>query len=204
MQPASMSKSLIVSVTSIVLATLVCIWQVPGLMGAAFPPNTSKGDVSSTLATHLGKHGPLLLSYQDRFDGRSAFFRPKPPPVKQQTVLKPKKRDDPAPPPPPPPSIYTGPKPAFVIGEVVYFKGGTHLRVGEEERGVTVVATDPPWTITLEQHGKDFVIDIFKRSSKGLGSSVRRGSILPPGLTIVDPAEVAHRDDGDAGESTGN
>ncbi|MHC4427636.1 MAG: hypothetical protein ACYS0D_03420, partial [Planctomycetota bacterium] len=92
---------------------------------------------------------------------------------------------------------------AFVIGEEVYFSGGLHLRVGEESQGVTLVETDPPWTVTLNQHGMDHEIEIFKRSTTPFSSSNSTGR-LPPGMTIVKPTELAEKPDEADGDKTSN
>lgn len=205
MRRIAVNRPLLVSAVSIALALVVGLWQLPALVVAAFPPNLDKDPTSRRIAEYLDTHEQDMATYRARFDGRSALFRPKPPPPPPRTeVVVAPVPEEPAPPPPPTPSIYTGPSVAFVIGEEVYFSGGLRLRVGEEAQGVTVVETDPPWTVTLQQHGADHTIEIFDRGPKSFGSSAR-DKRLPPGMTAVKPTELARKAEDDiAADETSN
>lgn len=202
MRPITFNRPLALSVASIALAAVICIWQLPALVVAAFPPDLDMDPTARRIAEYLQSHEEDMATYQARIDGRSAFFRPKPKRAPVRIVERPEEDEPPPPPPPPPPKVYTGPSVAFVVGEEVYFAGGLHLRVGEEAQGVTVVGTDPPWTVTLHQHGKDHEIEIFRRTTP-FGSS-SGSSRLPPGMTIVNPTELAEKPDEADGDETSN
>ena len=147
-----MNTPLLISAAAVVVAALVAMGQVPALFGALGTPRLAEDKTTALLDEYLADHEADLESYRKRFDGRSFFFKPRPP-RRERAVRAPTPRDDkpeevkPA----GPPKSYTGPTIIFVLGNEVFFHGGLRLRVGDEEKeGVTVIASNAPWSVTLE------------------------------------------------------
>lgn len=169
----------------------------------------------------LVRHDELVDVSRRRFDGRSAFFLPKPP--ARPKPPPPPPRDTPPPPPPPPPrdpgpppppASYGGPRPRSVMGDVVFFESTSpdRLRVGEEAAGVTVIATTPPWKVRLGWSGGEYDIDLwgdrgegffssnpFADGSRSSSSSLTGGSSLNPNV----PPAARRTDDAPGGPGFG-
>ncbi|MGA1016437.1 MAG: hypothetical protein ACO3YY_00410 [Phycisphaerales bacterium] len=167
----------------------------------------------------LVRHEELVDVSRRRFDGRSAFFLPKPPP-RPKPPPPPVRDTPPAPPPPPPrdpgppppPASYGGPRPRSVMGDVVFFESTSpdRLRVGEESGGVAVIATTPPWKVRLGWSGGEYDVDlwgdrvegVFSSNPFGSGgnsSSLSGGSSLNPNV----PPASRRTDDGPGGPGFG-
>jgi hypothetical protein len=52
----------------------------------------------------------------------------------------------------------------FVVGDQVWFHNGRHASVGEEVDGVKVIASDPPWSVTLLHAGREYEVPLFHRN----------------------------------------
>jgi len=129
----------------------------------------------------LARHEDLVELSRRRFDGRSAFFLPKPPP--RPTPPPPPVREAPPPPPPPPPprdpgpppppANYGGPRPRSVMGDTVFFESSSpdRLRVGEEAGGVAVISVSPPWQVRLGWSGGEYDLDLWGDRGDGFFSS---------------------------------
>ncbi len=102
-----------------------------------------------------------------RLDGRSMFFvppepEPPPPPPPQEEDAD----DRPPPPPPPPPRRYGGPEIKAMHGESVYFDDEAWRSVGDPASGgVRVVATNPPWSATIEWEEQEWEVELFERTT---------------------------------------
>ena len=158
---------LVTSVAAIVLATLVMVTQVAGLVSAALTPAVGADRTTSRLNEYLDEHDEGMTTYRERFDGRSLFFKPKPPRRRVEPPPPVVDRGDdplPPPPPPPPPRLYGGPSVIFVVGAQVWFHNGRHASVGEEVDGVKVIASDPPWSVTLFHAGREYEVPLFSRN----------------------------------------
>ncbi len=158
---------LVTSVAAIVLATLVMVTQVVGLVSAALTPAVGEDRTRSRLNEYLDEHVEGMTTYRERFDGRSLFFKPKPPPrPKKPPPPVVDRGDDPPPPPAPPqaPRLYGGPSVIFVVGDQVWFHNGRYASVGEEVDGVKVIASDPPWSVTLFHAGREYEVPLFHRN----------------------------------------
>jgi hypothetical protein len=124
---------------------------------------------------YIEKHASVALVDIERFNGRSAFFKPfrtvraAPDPTPTPT---PSTAPDPTPPansgPPPPPAIYSGPKLIAIIGDEAWFRGsGTgfdsviRIRVGEEKNGITVLSTGEPSSVTVGYRSGEYPLDLF-------------------------------------------
>ena len=178
---------LVTSVAALVLASLVIVTQVAGLVSAALTPDVGDDPTASRLNEYLDEHDEGRKIYRDRFDGRSLFFKPKRPrrPVPPPTVVD--RSDDPPPPtlPPSPPRNYGGPSVIFVVGDEVWFHNGGHASVGEEVDGVKVIASNPPWSVTLFHAGKEYELPLFRKHDLFEAAPTVNKSREFPGLQIV-------------------
>lgn len=156
---------LVTSVAAIVLATLVMVTQVAGLVSAALTPGVSDDSITTRLNEYLDEHDEGMQTFRDRFDGRSLFFKPKRPrkPTKPPPPVVDRGDDPPPPLPPPPPRLYGGPSVIFVVGDEVWFHNGLHASVGEEVEGVKVIASNPPWSVTLFHAGREYELPLFRK-----------------------------------------
>ncbi len=156
-------------------------------------PGLQDDPTRARLAEYLVEHETGLGAYRERVEGRSLFFKPKPYPRKQDPAPKVVDRGPVEPPLPPkpvgPPKVYPGPSILFVLGDEVWFHNGMHVSVGEESDGVTVIASDAPWSVTLGHDGGEYDIDLFKKSTLFDGGRPDRTPLV--GLKVVD--EGRHR-----------
>ncbi len=178
---------LVTSVAAIVFAALVMVTEVAGLISAALTPGVGEDPTAARLNEYLAVHDAVMKTYRDRFEGRSLFFKPKPPPPpKRPKPLVVDRGDDPPPPPPPKtPASYTGPSVIFVVGDEVWFHKGRHASVGEEVDGVTVIASDPPWTVTLGHAGGEYEIPLFRKGNLFENAPSVKSDREFPGLRIA-------------------
>jgi len=162
----------------------------------------------------LVRHEELVDVSRRRFDGRSAFFLPRPPPrpkappppVRETAPPPPPPPPPPDPGPPPPPANYGGPRPRSVMGDVVFFESTSpdRLRVGEEAGGITVIATTPPWKVRLGWSGGEYDIDLWGDRGEGFfssnpfGEAGRSSSSLTGGSSLNPNASPASRRSDDA------
>ena len=196
-----MNTPLLISAAAVVVAALVAMGQVPALFGALGTPRLAEDKTTALLDEYLADHEADLESYRKRFDGRSFFFKPRPP-RRERVVRAPTPRDDkpeevkPA----GPPKSYTGPTIIFVLGNEVFFHGGLRLRVGDEEKeGVTVIASNAPWSVTLGHAGGEYELPLFKRDFPGLETRPR-AQRPTPGLVLVEGPDESPADE-DSSES---
>ncbi len=179
-------------IAGVVASTVVAIVALAGIarwVGALFTPAADPA-AGKAFERLLAKHDEALLASRERFDGRSAFFMPTPPaPPPPKTPPKPPEDVKPPapPPPPPPPSTYTGPKVIACIGSSILFVDGMRLDLGEERNGVKVVATNPPWTVTLHHLGKDYEVSTLPDSNEKFlnGSLADFGTSTPVGMEVA-------------------
>ncbi|MHC4415337.1 MAG: hypothetical protein ACYS0G_08645 [Planctomycetota bacterium] len=194
MRPLGINTPFIVSTVAVVVAVAVLLMQLPPLLSTIVTTGLGQDQTVALVAEYMADHEADLETYRKRFDGRSLFFRPQPP-----RRDRPIARTSPEPPPEPapagPPPSYTGPSVLFVLGDEVYFHGGMRLRVGEEDEGVRVVATNPPWSVTLAYRGRDYPIELFKRTFPGLVANPP-SSRSTPGLRVVASSDEGALPDG--------
>ncbi len=132
-------------------------------------------DAASGSNRLIEKHHEYAELDIERFNGRSAFFKPirivkhvpppPPPPPKPEDEIIPEVRD---PGPPPPPATYTGPKLIAIIGEEAWFRGiGSgpdaviRIKVGEAKDGLKVVKTLEPALVSVEHRNGKYELDLF-------------------------------------------
>ncbi len=183
----SINIPLSASVAAVVFAVIVMSVQLTSLVSAMLTPGLQDDPTRARLAEYLVEYDAGLGEYRDRFEGRSLFFKPKPYPTKPKPappVVDLGPVDLPPPEPSGPPKKYSGPKILFVLGDEVWFHNGMHVSVGEESDGVTVIASDAPWSVTLGHDGGEYDIDLFKKSTLFDGKRPSRTPLV--GLKVVD------------------
>jgi len=172
----------VAAVAIIGVVALAGVWRVAS---ALLTPSADAG-AEKAFDNLLVMHDEGLATSRKRFDGRSAFFAPTPPPSPVvQAPPPPPVSLPPAPPPgpPPPPAEYSGPKIIACIGSLVLFADGSRVSTGEETGGVRVVATNPPFHVTLHHLGKDYTVSTLPDSTESFfNGSMTFASSLPPGM----------------------
>ncbi len=184
----SINIPLLASVAAVVFAVIVMSVQLSSLASAMLTPRLEDDPTRARLDEYLVEHEIGLAAYRDRVEGRSLFTKPRPYPREQEPAPKVVDRGPVEPPPPPkpvgPPKVYPGPSILFVLGDEVWFHNGMHVSVGEESDGVTVIASDAPWSVTLGYAGGEYDIDLFKKSTLFDGERPSRTPLV--GLKVVD------------------
>ncbi len=196
MKKITFNTPLMSSIAALSIAFIVLVAQLPALVAAVLTPSLEGDPTGERLVEYLERHHEDVAVYTARFNGRSLFFKPKaPPPPPKARVVDRTREEEPPPPLPPsgPPKSYPGPSILFVLGDEVWFHTGLRLSVGEEQDGVKVISSDPPWTVRLGHSGGEYDIELFRRRHPGLdedapASGSRKGY---PGLKIVE--ETAKR-----------
>ena len=191
MHRLGLNTTLLVNIAAIAVATVVFAANLPTLLGAVLSPRSGDDKTVSLLSQYLAVHDTDLVQYQQRFNGRSVFFKPIPPripppprPAPVEIVEVPQ-----GPPPPPPiPEEYTGPSIVFVLGNEVWFTDGLTLSVGEEDQGVKVLSCDPPWTVRLAHAGGEYDVVLLERSFPGFETASREPQSMP-GIVRVPEAD---------------
>ncbi len=192
MQSLTFNKALIIALAAAAFAALVVAMQVPSLVGALLTPSLDRDATAANLGFVMVEHEVDRDTYKSRFNGRSLFFKPKPPPrprpVVQLTETSTKPDIVETEPAPVISKDYGGPTILFVLGDEIWFKNGAKLLVGEEDNGLKVLSSDPPWSVRIGYGGGEYDVDLFKRTYPGLDDTpqARRA---PPGLVIIEPSE---------------
>jgi hypothetical protein len=196
-QRFSLNGALGVSLLAIILASLFVFSGVATVITTALAGGTGGAKSAQEIGKLTAKHQELTKSYQERFNGRSVFYKPPPPPKPQ--VAPPPRHEEPPPPPPgpaPPPTTYTGPTVSFKVGDTVYFKAATgsgkpfKLNLGETGSGVKVVSTSSPWTVRLAHSGREYDVPLFSGTDLApmLPDTAKPGRLLS-GIVPVIPGE---------------
>ena len=197
----SINTPLVTSTLFIAVAAITVLAQLPSLLEALVTPRPGTDPTQARLDKYLTGHDEDLATYRGRFDGRSLFVKPQPPPRTRVAPPPPppdNDRDDP-PPPPPPPRSYEGPTILFVLGDEVWFHDDVKVRVGEEgPNGVSVISSDPPWTVRLGHRGAEHDIVLFERSQPGLAEKPQTQPPMP-GLVRVEPDDDETKEPGGDG-----
>ena len=166
------------SALSILVILILCFMGVSSVLTPLLGQSSS-GVSSNASSTLLEQYDTNVRMDIDRFNGRSAFFKPirivkhvpapPPPPPRQDTPDVPDKIVDEGP--PPPPARYMGPPLIAIIGEEAWFRGSgsgpdavLRIKIGEENQGVKVVSTNAPSQVTVEHRGGVYPIPLFESS----------------------------------------
>ncbi len=187
---------LVASVIAIAYASLVMVAQLSELAGAVLTPRPGEDPTQARIDAYLAEHADGMNTYRARFDGRSLFFKPKRPPPPPRPVVErtsPVERPSTPLPDPGPPMTYGGPSIRFVVGDEVWFHDGVHASVGETVNDVTIIASDPPWTVTLGYAGGEYPIELFERKELFRDQPNKTSSATFPGLKSVRSEPVASR-----------
>ena len=193
----SINIPLVASIVAIAFASLVMAAQFVELAGAVLTPRPREDPTRARIDAYLAEHADAMNTYRGRFDGRSLFFKPKPPPPPPRVVANPPPTDPrpgPARPAGPtgPPATYPGPTVRFVVGNEVWFHDGMHASVGEAVNGVTIIASDPPWTVTLGYGGGEYPIKLFEKKELFRDRPKKTSDGSHPGLKSVDSEPVVN------------
>jgi hypothetical protein len=168
-----LSGPLGLSLAALLLVVVFALVTIPSLLVAAFGPGTGSSEPGEAIAKLVAEHEKSVKTSQDRFNGRSVFFRP---PPKYVPPPPPPPEDERGPPPPPPPPAvpisYTGPSLKAIMGETAWFMPPTakepplYLKVGETDpkSGVLLVSTNPPWSVHVSHKGGEYDVELFKKS----------------------------------------
>ncbi len=185
-----LNTTLLVNIAAIAVATVVFAANLPTLLGAVLSPRLGDDKTVSLLSQYLAVHDIDLVQYQERFNGRSVFFKPIPPRIASRPRPEPVEivKAPLEPPPPLIPEQYTGPSIVFVLGNEVWFTDGLRLSVGEEDQGVKVLSCDPPWTVRLAHAGGEYDVVLFERSVPGFETASREPQPTP-GIVRVPEAD---------------
>ena len=194
-----LSGPLGLSLAAVALVAIFALVAIPSLLIAAFGPGTGASEPGEEIARLMAEHDKNAKSSQERFNGRSVFFRPPPkyvppPPAPATPDLPP----PPPPGPPPPPASYTGPSLKAILGDTAWFmppaadEPPLYLKVGDTDSksGVMLVSTNPPWSVHVTHKGGEYDIDLFKKSWEQFFNGSATPSTSPiPGLLIQPPTD---------------
>lgn len=203
MQHLNVNRPLLLSVVCAGIAAVVLFVPMPGLLAAMFTSGLGPAGADSDMQAFLADHETDLETYRQRFDGRSLFSRPPAPLVKVVQRIEPTE-DIPEPPKPKPivPMLYAGPRVIGIIGDQVWFKDDLRLRVGEEGSGVTVLASNPPWTVKLSHEGGEYDVPVFNNYQMEFSSNAVV-TTPTPGVVVAGPTDgPAKADDESKGQSS--
>ncbi len=191
MRRIRLSTPLLVNLGAAAVAALVVVASVPALVGAIFAPGLAEDETQERITKLLAAHDQDRSTYVGRFDGRSLFVKPSPPPPVREMVRPQEPIERPAPEPVAPtvPVSYGGPSILFVLGDEVWFHNGMTLRVGEEDQGVKVIASNAPWSVRLGHGGGEYDVPLFQKAFPGLLDSPPRAQRATPGLVVVKSTE---------------
>jgi hypothetical protein len=194
-----LSGPLGLSLAALLIAVVVVLATVPSLLVAAFGFGTGGSEPGERIAALTALHEKKVKESLDRFNGRSAFFRP-PPLYVAPPPTPPKAEDEPPPPPPPPPgppANYTGPSLKAIFGDQAWFMAPNtnektlYLAVGQEDpnSGVKLLSTNPPWSVKVAHKGGEYDVELFKNVFEPYFSGAKTTSRPPlPGLFFQPPA----------------
>ena len=172
MQTATLKGPLGWSIVSILVIVAFAVYAVFTLASPLLEASIQDRSNSQTESL-LSKHREYAAVDIDRFNGRSAFYkpiqisRPRPPapePVVVEVPQEPEPIVDPGP--PPPPARYTGPPLIAVIGDEAWFRPSgaseiIRLQVGEEKDGLTLVNTIQPSMVTVQHRRGEYEVPLF-------------------------------------------
>jgi len=164
---------------SILSICVLAVFSVIGISSVLSPllGQSSADAKTSTSASQLEKYKQYVAMDIDRFNGRSAFFKPirivvplpppPPAPTRDNPPEVPDRIVDSGP--PPPPQNYMGPTLIAIIGDEAWFRGsGTgpdallRIKIGEEKEGVKLVSTLAPSEVIVEHRNGKYPINLFE------------------------------------------
>lgn len=170
MNASRINTALTCSLVAIGLAAIIVVATGAPVIAAMLRPGADVETLDSAFASHMSDQAENLELDRDRFDGRSIFF--KPPPLRRNRPAPPVTRTPPperpatptptpTPSTPPPPRNYSGPGINAIVGSTVWFDDKRQLTVGQEQDGLAVIETNPPWSATLSYRGWEGDVSLF-------------------------------------------
>jgi hypothetical protein len=196
-----------ISIAAIILTVIVLAMQIPSLFGALLAPTGPDELRVDRIDESLAKHDEASAKAAQRFAGRSMFYDPppypivraptQPPPMEPEKPVVPKVQ--------PPPAKYAGPlMPKLLVGEDVWFSKGRDefvtLQAGDEDAGVKLLRTEPPWSVLVAWSGGEYSVPILPDFSdapdpmtaqpyeRGRGLSGLMGSGMGGGHAVDEPS----------------
>ncbi len=202
------NQLVIANVATLLVALVILAVQLPAVLVAAFGPGLGTDEPREVVTQLIKVHDEEMERYQTRFNGRSLFFLPprQPPPSRDPgPVVKVAPVTPPVTPPEAPPSpVYTGPSVIGILGDEVWFRaprageGGLRIRVGQEPReGITVLATNPPWSVKLGYQRGEYDIDVWKTDFPGIERSAPPRQPIPGLVDATPPTPPATESEAD-------
>ena len=201
------NQLVIANVATLLVALVILAVQLPAVLEAAFGPGLGTDEPREVVTQLIKVHDEEMERYQERFNGRSFFFMPprKLPPRKLLPVVKVAPDEPPETPAASPPSpVYTGPSVIGILGDEVWFRaprpgeGGLRIRVGEEpQEGITVLATNPPWSVTLAYQRGEYDIDVWKTDFPSIERSAPPRQPIPGLVDATPPTPPATESEAD-------
>ena len=184
---------------SLVAVTVIGIFVFIGLftmLSAVFGMGTAEGDPKAELNKLVAINKEKMQDFQDRFNGRSVFYKPSPWPPPLQPTRQPEKVPDApiAKVPEGPPKVYDGPGIWYAMTDVVRFKARTandkpiDIHVGEEKNGVRLISTSLPWTVRVGYKGGEYDVNVWERKGESFLLAQAPAIEIIPGLIEVPPA----------------
>jgi hypothetical protein len=195
----SMNGPLGVSLVAVAVIGIFVIIALFTTLSAAFGFGTGEGDPKAELNKLVAINKEKMQEFQDRFNGRSVFYKPPPWPITRPASSTTTKVEY-TPPPPPvdtgPPKVYDGPGVWYAMSDVVRFKAKTasdkpmDIRVGEEKNGIKLIATNLPWTIRVGYKGGEYDVNVWERKGESFLLAQAPAIEIIPGLIEVPPARL--------------
>ncbi len=161
------------SILSIAILLIFCIVGISSVTSPLFD-RANKEAQNNHVEPMLKQFDNYIAMDIDRFNGRSAFFKPirisKPAPPAPPKKIEPPIVPEPVivkdPGPPPAPSEYMGPTLIAIIGEEAWFKGSgsnavLRIKIGDETDGLKVVGTKTPAIVTVEHRRGVYDVPLF-------------------------------------------
>jgi hypothetical protein len=182
----------LVSAAAVGISAIVVAFGVGGVAKSLIQPSidASEADPLEPLAVDSKN---LLEASRKRFEGRSMYTLPPMPVRKPRVVEQPKPVEPPKVDlgPPPPPATYTGPAPASVIGNFVFFptlsEDRKHIKVGETRAGITVMEVDGPYSVKLGYQRGEYTVSILAKAD----DRILKGTVPTPRINGITTGEAA-------------
>lgn len=157
------------SMLFIAVLAAIALAGLPAVVRATFARGPAETPMDDQFAALLEEHAAAAETYEDRFNGRSVFFRPRQPrpprPPEQQKAAPTVKQTEvlaEAPEPTCPP--YAGPRIVGYVGGTVWFSGDVRLGVGEDSEGLKVISVDDlPWSATIKYQDWEYDVAFLSR-----------------------------------------
>lgn len=191
-----MNAPLVVSAISVAVIVVIAFSALATSLAAAFGIGAADGDPGEAVKRLVAKSQEKNQTYQDRFNGRSVFYKPPawpPAPHREEIVEKPPIFEAPRDTKPVINPIYTGPGIWYAIGDVIRFRAKSasekpiDIRVGEEKNGIRVISTNLPWTVRVGYMGGEYDVNIWERKPDGFLLAQAPAIEVVPGLIEVPP-----------------